>query len=374
MSWFICSLSSSDTSIADGDVIGLLAASNTALGGGNYNAAIAFKADGAWGGGGYHSKIELQTVQNAVESTKVAIHRDGEVRFNKYGSGSFAGTGEYYLTVSGSGEILETPAPVAPNITRTSAITHSFDGDVGNSANYSWAIEIGSGTSAPNSGSMRVGHSFPGSKLTTSITAISFHRTSANSNITSEVLDYLCENGTIAFRTTGGAVVSDTIKIKEVDNSNDSYVIVYVDASLSSNSVSTSTTYYMDFQTDALITLQDQNYNRVVINNLASSSPAVVLVPPSTAVSGDYYLVEISAGSTNSGAFALNYGRYITGTGSTYDIARTAVRHLEGTNTVTPITLDYSSYGQAAILHLRVHEVAGAHPSFALIGADLVLS
>ena len=335
-------------------------------------------SDGTFANGDVPTRLEFLTTPDGTETptVKLQVKNDGKLVANEYGDGTFTGTAAYSLSVDSSGNIIETDAAIGVNLTQPSATTHTFDGDISNSANYAWEVEVGSETSAPSgAGKMRVGHSSPGNRNTSIFTAISFHRTSSNATDASSVLDYLCEGGTMAFRTTGGSLVADTLIIREVDNSNANYVIVYVSITSGTNAdIATSTTYRMDFQSDALIRLADQKYNRIVLNNLASGTPAVVLVPPSTAAIGDYYLVEISAGSSNAGAFAVNYPNYITGATTTYNINRTAARYLAGTNTVTPITLDYSSYGQAAILHLRVHKVAGAQPSFALIGADKVLS
>ena len=335
-------------------------------------------SDGTFANGDVPTRLEFLTTPDGTETptVKLQVKNDGKLVANEYGDGTFTGTAAYSLSVDSSGNIIETDAAIGVNLTQPSATTHTFDGDISNSANYAWEVEVGSETSAPSgAGKMRVGHSSPGNRNTSIFTAISFHRTSSNATDASSVLDYLCEGGTMAFRTTGGSLVADTLIIREVDNSNANYVIVYVSITSGTNAdIATSTTYRMDFQSDALIRLADQKYNRITLNNLASGTPAVVLVPPSTAAIGDYYLVEISAGSSNAGAFAVNYPNYITGATTTYNINRTAARYLAGTNTVTPITLDYSSYGQAAILHLRVHKVAGAQPSFALIGADKVLS
>lgn len=335
-------------------------------------------SDGTFSNGDVPTRLEFLTTPDGTETptVKLQIKNDGKLVAGEYGDGTFTGTAAYSLSVDSSGNIIETDAAIGVNLTQPSATTHNFNGDIGNSANYAWEVEVGSETSAPSgAGKMRVGHSSPGNRNTSIFTAISFHRTSSNATDASSVLDYLCENGTMAFRTTGGSLVADTLIIKEVDNSNANYVIVYVAITAGTNAdIATSTTYRMDFQSDALIRLADQKYNRIVLNNLASSSPAAVLVPPTTAAVGDYYLVEVSAGSSNVGSFALNYPTYITGATTTYDIARTAVRYLAGTNTVTAISLDYSSYGQAAILHFRVHKVGGAAASFALIGADKVLS
>lgn len=364
--------------VTTGEVFGVIAANNATdqYSPANYPASIQFTADTNFSPGNYDARIGLFVNNNATETEALRLRSSGQNQLPQYGSGTFTGTVAKYLAVSASGDVLEVDITSGPDLTQPSAVTHTFNGDVGNSIDYSWVVELGSGTSAPNSGSIRMGHSSPGNKDITTVTAISFHRTSGNSTITSNVLDYLCEEGTIAFRTTGGSIVADTIKIKAVDNSNPSYVIVYVDPSSSSGNISggTSTTYYIDFQSDAFIPLLDQNYNRIVLNNLAAGSPAAVLVPPATANVGDYYLVEVSAGSSNYGSFAVSYANYITGATTTYNINRQAARYLAGTNTVSPVTLDYSTYGQAAILHLRVHKVAGAAASFALIGADKVLS
>ena len=361
-----------------GEVLGVIASNNATdqYSPANYPASIQFTADTNFSPGNYDARIGLFVNNNATETEALRLRSSGQNQLPQYGSGTFSGTVAKYLAVSASGDVLEVDIASGPDLTQPSAVTHTFNGDIVNSANYAWVVELGSGTSAPNSGSMRIGATSPGNKDITTVTAISIHRTSGNSTITSDVLDYLCEEGTLAFRTTGGAGVADTIKIKAVDNSNPSYVIVYVDPSSSSGNISagTTTTYRLDFQSDAFIPLLDQNYNRIVLNNLASSSPAAVLVPPTTANVGDYYLVEVSAGSSNAGSFAVSYANYITGATTTYNINRQAARYLAGTNTVTPVTLDYSTYGQAAILHLRVHKVAGAAASFALIGADKVLS
>ena len=371
-------LNSELSNVTAGEVLGVIAANNATdqYNPANYPASIQFVADTNFTPGIYDTSIRLYTNDGATEKEALRLINTGQAKLPQYGSGTFTGTNAYYLAVSASGEVIETDITAGPDLSQPSAVTHTFNGDISNSANYAWEVEVGSATSAPSgAGKMRVGHSSPGNRNTSIFTAISFHRTSSNATDASSVLDYLCEGGTMAFRTTGGSLVADTLIIKEVDNSNANYVIVYVSITSGTNAdIATSTTYRMDFQSDALIPLLDQNYNRVTLNNLASGTPAVVLVPPSTAAIGDYYLVEITAGSSNAGAFAVNYPNYITGATTTYDINRTAARYLAGTNTVTPITLDYSSYGQAAILHLRVHKVAGAQPSFALIGADKVLS
>lgn len=334
-------------------------------------------ADGTFTNGDVPTRLELLTTPDGTETptVKLTVKNDGKLTASQYGSGTFTGTATYNLSVDSSGNVIETSV-AGPNLTQPTATTHTFNGDISNDANYAWEVEVGSGTSAPSgAGKMRIGHNSPGNKNTSTITAISFHRTSSNATDASSVLNYLCENGTMAFRSTGGTLVADTLIIKEVDNSNANYVIVYVAITSGTNAdIATSTTYRMDFQSDALIRLAAQNYNRIVLNNLAAGSMAAVLVPPTTAASGDYYMVEISAGSSNDGPFAVNYATYVTGATTTYDIARTAARYLAGTNTVTAITLDYSSYGQAAILHLRVHKVGGAAASFALISADKVLS
>lgn len=369
-------LNSEIGNVAVNEVLGVIAANNATdqYSPANYPASIQFTADTNFSPGNYDARIGLFVNNNATETEALRLKSSGQNQLPQYGSGTFTGTTAKHLAVDSSGNVIETDISAGSDITQPSAVTHTFDGDIVNSANYAWVVELGSG--APNSGSIRMGHSSPGNKDITTVTAIYIHRTSGNSTVTSNVLDYLCEEGTLAFRTTAGSIVADTIKIKAVDNSNASYVIVYVDPSTSSGNISggTSTTYRVDFQSDAFIPLLDQNYNRIVLNNLASSSPAAVLVPPTTANVGDYYLVEVSAGSSNAGSFAVSYANYITGATTTYNINRQAARYLAGTNTVSPVTLDYSSYGQAAILHLRVHKVAGAAASFALIGADKVLS
>jgi hypothetical protein len=360
-----------------GEVFGVIAANNTTdtYSPANYPASIQFTADTNFTPGNYDARIGLFVNNNATETEALRLRSSGQNRLPQYGSGTFTGTVAKYLAVSASGDVIETSV-AGPNLTQPTATTHTFNGDISNDANYAWEVEVGSGTSAPSAaGKMRIGHSSPGNKNTSTITAISFHRTSSNSTNTSNVLDYLCENGTMVFRSTGGALVADTLIIKEVDESNANYVIVYVAITSGTNAdIATSTTYRMDFQSDALIRLADQNYNRIVLNNLAAGTLAAVLVPPTTAAAGDYYLVEVTAGSSNDGSFAVNYATYVTGATTTYDIARTAARYLAGTNTVTAITLDYSSYGQAAILHLRVHKAGGAAASFALISADKVIS
>lgn len=365
-------LGTSDVSIAPGDTVGRISFSNTdsTYGGGTSYAAIYAIAPSNWGGGNYPKDIRIAAVQYAATVDVATFKGDGEVKLHKYGSGSFTGTTSKYVAVSASGELIETDITDASDLTRPgSATSHTFNTDITNSSNYVWQTELGSG--APSgAGKMRVGMTLSPKDAST-VTAITFS-TASDSGARTNTLYYLQEGGTIAFRNTGGTLVVDNFTIKEVNRttSGSGYVTVYVSGAPSVD-IDNVTDYRVDFSSDVRIELEDQSYHRLSLVNQSSNGANVVFVPSPAATFGDYIAVEAIAGSGNLGACTLYHTHYSTGATTTLNDVYKAVWWMNGTNTVSTLSVDYSGYGQIAMAHFRV--VDYGNPSLAYIGADRIL-
>ena len=80
-------------------------------------AGIIFKGDGASAGGDYPTRIEFTTTPDgsASPTTKFQIKNSGLLIADSYGAGNFTGTATKNLSVTGSGEIIETDLIVGPS-------------------------------------------------------------------------------------------------------------------------------------------------------------------------------------------------------------------------------------------------------------------
>jgi len=216
---------------------------------------------------------------------------------------------------------------------------------------------------------MRIGDTSGAGKDASTVTAIYFDNDSTTGD-RSGTVKYLQEGGTIAFRNTSGTLVVDNFTVKAIDTSNANYTIVYV-ASGPSVTITNNTTYRVDFATDVRIELANQTYNRIALVNQSSGAQNVVFVPHPDATFGDYIVLEVIAGSGNVGANILFHVHYSTGATTTLNDVYKAVWWMNGTDSVSTISLDYSGYGQVAMAHFRV--VDYGNPSLAYIGADRIL-
>lgn len=249
--------------------------------------------------------------------------------------------------------------------------THTFQLNINNSSNHIWEVEVGSATSGPNTGKVRVGHSSPGARNTSIFTAIAFNRTSSTGD-RSNTLNYLYEGGTIAILNTAGATIADTLIIEEVDFSNANYVIVYVTVTSGTNAdIYTSTSYKFDFQSGAYIPVPNKRYSRLAIkNDSGGASLNAILTPDANAVVGSVQTIEIvSVSGTNQ--FTVAYTKYLSGTGSSLTATEIGCPYFAGTNQYS-LTLTYPGYAQAAIVNLQVHDIGG-RKAFAHIGSDKIL-
>ena len=289
-------LSSSDTVIADGDILGLLAASNTTYGGQDRNAAIAFKADGAWGGGGNHSKIEFQTVQNTTESTKMTIFRDGEIKLHTYGSGTFTGTNAYYLAVSASGEVIETAPPggfTRPGSATSVTYDTYFNG-------VSWSINsTTSGTPTAN-GNLSVNSTTPAS-----VDTIKIYKNSTTGTDYSTVLENIAVSGSITLSRVNGGLGTATYKVTSVTD-NSTYVTLAVQDATGASGTYDNGTTTVDVDSDYEYELST-GYNRLDITNSSGQSQGFRLAAPAAASAGDKVIVEFGANASSANNIIVKY-------------------------------------------------------------------
>jgi hypothetical protein len=256
------------------------------------------------------------------------------------------------------------------DISRATAVTHSFDTQIDNDSNYQWQVEFQANNIPSGNGKCCIGLTSPGSKNTSTFTFITFDNDSDTGD-RSNTLKYLQEGGRIDIRSSAGSLLADTLVIREVDISNAGFtkVFVSVDSIGDNANISSGTNFRFDFDSDVRIPLLDQPWNRVILNNLASSAVGAVLSPNSAASFGDYNIVEFEAGATNNGALNMQYVFYSEGSTTTFnDSIRTL--YFNNNGTLTAMTIDYTTYGQVGLAHFRV--VDYANNSYNLIGTDKV--
>lgn len=250
--------------------------------------------------------------------------------------------------------------------------SHTFQLNIYDNSNYIWQPEVGDATTEPSgAGKCRVGHNSPGNRNTSIFTAISFYRSSTTGN-RSNTLNYLYEGGLITIRTTAGALVADTLVIREVDYSNANYVTVYVSLTSGTNAdISTLTSYKFDFDSSAYIPVPNKRYSRLTIKSDSGGATLnAILTPDPDAVVGSVQTIEIeSLSGTNQ--FSVAYTRYANGSGSSLILTDIGLPYFAGTNQYA-LSLTYPGYAQIAIINLQVHQ-AGTKKAYAYIGSDKVL-
>ena len=255
------------------------------------------------------------------------------------------------------------------DISRATAVTHSFNTQIDNDSDYEWQVEFQASNIPSGNGKCCIGLSSPGSKNTSTFTFITFDNDSDTGD-RSNTLKYLQEGGSIDIRSSAGVLLADTLIIREVDISNAAYTKVWVSVVSGTNAnISSGTDYRFDFVSDARIPLLDQPWNRVVLNNLSSTGVGAVLSPNSAASFGDYNIVEFEAGATNDGDLTMQYVFYSQGSTTTFDDSIRTL-YFNNNGTLTAMTIDYITYGQVGLAHFRV--VDYANNSYNLIGTDKV--
>lgn len=77
-----------------------------------------------------HFKLRDSTNGSAIVADKVVFNNDGKITFNQYGSGTFTGTPVKQLSVTSTGDIIETSQPIITSGTTAPSSTPSKVGDI----------------------------------------------------------------------------------------------------------------------------------------------------------------------------------------------------------------------------------------------------
>lgn len=354
-------LNSEIANVALDEVFGVIAANNTTdqYSPASYPASIQFTADTTFGPGNYDARIGLFVNNNATETEALRLRSSGQTRLPQYGSGTFTGTVAKYLAVSSSGDIIETTSPMS--LSRPASVDQAVDFDeILNADQETWGYVSGFGT--PTSTNFTAN-----SATVSSITALKIHHTSGQTGDLTAAFDTISSGGTIQLGddNTPSNTASATVR-QVVDNG--TYHTIYVSnwTILGLTSL-TSVNARIGFSTDKQVELSDKAYNRITLKNSVGAQKTVRFKAPSTASTGDYILVEVTAEGTNANNMLLEYVYYTTGTTTTFTESSNAIYYHNNAATLTQLNIN-STY-QQAIIEFRVTPSG----NLALMGADKVL-
>ena len=354
-------LNSEVGNVAVNEVFGVIAANNTTdqYSPASYPASIQFTADTTFGPGNYDARIGLFVNNNATETEALRLRSSGQTRLPQYGAGNFTGTAAKYLAVSSSGDIIETTSPMS--LSRPASVDQAVDFDeILNADQETWTYVSGFGT--PTSTNFTAN-----SATVSSITALKIHHTSGQTGDLTAAFDTISSGGTIQLGddNTPSNTASATVR-QVVDNG--TYHTIYVSnwTILGLTSL-TSVTARIGFSTDKQVELSDKAYNRITLKNSVGAQKTVRFKAPSTASTGDYILVEVTAEGTNANNMLLEYVYYTTGTTTTFTESSNAIYYHNNAATLTQLNIN-STY-QQAIIEFRVTPSG----NLALMGADKVL-
>lgn len=354
-------LNSEIGNVAVNEVFGVIAANNATdqYNPASYPASIQFTADTNFAPGNYDARIGFFVNNNATETEALRLKSSGQTRLPQYGAGNFTGTAAKYLAVSSSGDIIETTSPMS--LSRPTSVDQAIDFDeILYADQETWTYVSGNGT--PTSTNFTAN-----SATVSSITALKIHHTSGQTGDLTAKFDTISSGGTIQLGddNTPSNTASATVR-QVVDNG--TYHTIYVSNwSILGLTSLTSVTARIGFSTDKQVELSDKAYNRITLKNSVGAQKTVRFKAPSTASTGDYILVEVTAEGTNANNMLLEYVYYTTGTTTTLTESSNAIYYHNNAATLTQLNIN-STY-QQAIIEFRVTPSG----NLALMGADKVL-
>ena len=363
--------------VADGPPVGFAAGrvladiqgeSTTGLNAGNLQFAL---DQGTYSGTSLPTTFTIKTTPNGTvtPTSKLTIFNNGKTRLNEYGSGNFTGTATKWLAVDTNGNVIEEDEPSSGglNIARPGSIDKNITFiEIKTPNQVAWDLHSTSGAVPPS------GHVSTDSSTVSSIDEIKIHHTpdftGGFSGDIETALDQLAQGGDITIADTADLNDTATATVMEVVN-NGSYHSIYTTAWNSSGLTSLSSVagLLIGFDTDKLIELDDKNYNRIQVDNDVANGRSIRFRANSAASAGDYYVVEITAASSNSNNMLLEYVFNAQNSQETYVESTNKIYYHNNAATLTQLNIN-GTY-QQAIIEFRVTP----NGNLALMGADKVL-
>jgi hypothetical protein len=202
----------------------------------------------------------------------------------------------------------------------------------------------------------------------------------------SSVMSGIGTNGTIDFDNTAGSTASYDILDAVYTSGSPGYLTLYVSLSAGAGSFlpGLSGNYDVSLSSMYSLTLANQNYNRILLNNAGTTGGVinqnlVLLRAPQTAAAGTLMVVEVGA-AAGTGDMYITYGYNESGTTSAYqstlavqvDYAK-SVSHNNAYAASSPISIELNTAGQSALLQFYV-VASNASPykkSLAFMGANI---
>lgn len=310
-------LNSELANVTTDEVLGVIAANNATdqYNPINYPASIQFVADTNFGPGIYDTSIRLYTNDGAIEKEALRLINTGQNQLPQYGSGNFTGTAAKWLAVDSSGNVIEenSPSGGSKNYTRSSEVIHSVHTKV---ASVPYQLQAGAGTQ----GYLAIdGIGSPGATVNANtVTYLDFNVDDNLGTDREKTLKYLCK---WAQSPSTGNAITATVSVTNpgqngwlvefniqgvVEIATGQYRVIVYGGTNVTIGATFGTVLNVSFNSFALIPLQDNEWNRIKINQYSTadySGPysqhhGIILQAPATWQSyGTRGVVEIRNGT-----------------------------------------------------------------------------
>lgn len=389
-------LNSELSDVTIGEVFGVIAANNTTdqFNPATYPASIQFTAEANFSPGVYDAGIRFYTNDAATEKEALRLINTGQNRLPQYGAGTFTGTAAKWLAVDSSGNVIEENAPSggSKDYTRSSEVTHTVHTKVTSVAYQLQAV-------ASTQGYLVIeGLSYPGATVNANTVSYLLFNVNDNTGTNREkTLKYLCkwtsnsitgnsDSATITVSDTGASGWLAQFNINGVvEISTGIYRVAVSGGSNITIGSSFGSVLDVSFDSFALIPLQDNEWNRILIEQYSPQDPSgqkhgIILQAPSTwQAFGTRGIVEVKCGAQEQLTvwYAKNISQGTTGTYS-YNIPTNikSAKHIQQTATVGLSTQDsvILTVGRSntAILEVMSVQLSGTAPGLSVLGVDLI--
>ena len=297
---------------------------------------IRFVGEGAFTASSAPSRLELQTTSSGsiVATTKATIKATGQLELAKYGVGTFGGTTAFNLSVTASGEVIETKSVTNRPATPISIVYSEVD-TLNNEYNY---VTPTSGSPAvPSQG--EITSQYSGSNQSQNIQQFAIHKDNNVATNYSSFWENISVNGTIIFTVAGaGGFGPVTYKVLQViDNGTYmNYIVQWVvgDATVAWGSGAAITTLAVD--SNYTYTLRS-GYNRLLVAKSATGGLQnnFVFAPSADLAPGSEIVVEIAG--TGGNTFGLRYTRSVLFSNGTLVVSNAVSQMNEAEAVVTTV-------------------------------------
>lgn len=355
--------------------------------------AIVLRSETSWADGDVPTRMEFLTTPDGTETptVKLTVKEDGQVALNNYGPGTFTGTANKYLAVTSQGDIIEEPIPSggSKDYTRSAEVTHTVNTKI---SGISYQLQAGAGTQ----GYVAVdGLGTPtATTSTTNVDYLLFNVTDDNNNDRESTLKYLCS---LAQNPSNGGTKSATVTLSKSIGSNpwvvtfnisgvtkvSNYYYVFVSGATSTTTLHAdnfSDEVIVDFDSFAMIPLQDNEWNRITITQESANGTGILLAPPSTwQTSGKMGIVEVKGASGTNRFDVWHCALTTTGTYNNFTYPRSGtpkpVITYSSVPTYTNSVWQYSNIVlqlQTSTAHIQVmsQEQGGTFPGMAVLSVS----